>query len=221
MRSKKMRAATLVTAAGMGLIMSAGYTDHAEGVRLSGDETPHCTTLNEYDRIQSFMYPATVAEIVGNDGWAVDTPNPDSFARGYRSCWAPGERMVRVWFEQDSRFSYDKAILDVNGRVIQRPPLARTVPFSNPGKPGAWDDLCWNRPVTIRGSYSGDMIQGTPGRDVIFAYAGNDQIFSGDGNDRICGRWGFDVINAGAGYDRVSGGGDGDLCLFGEVTRKC
>jgi Ca2+-binding RTX toxin-like protein len=212
-----MRALTFIVAVAMGLVLSVAFLDEAHG----GEQTPNCATHAEYDNLHSLQYPSTVANIIGNDGWLVDS-GPQRFIRGYRACWAPGERMVWVWYDQGSNFSYDKAIVDVqNGRVLNQG-FARTVPFGDPGKPGGWDDRCWGKRVTIRGSYTADTITGTNGPDVIFAYAGSDSVSGGRGNDRICGRWGADLIlSGGGGYDRVDGGGELDLLCFGEVTRNC
>lgn len=99
--------------------------------------------------------------------------------------------------------------------------LLPTGSVADPGRHGSWDDTCWGRPVTIRGTRGSDSINGGDGPDVIFAYTGNDIIIGGRGNDRICGRWGPDTINAGRGFDRVNGGRGSDLCLFAEKTRKC
>lgn len=106
----------LAIAVAIGLLFSPGVADHAAAMpaQQGGDDTPACATHGEYDRISLFQTPEVVANIVGNDGWFIDTPPPDQFARGYRSCFAPGVRFVKVWFEQDNRSSYDKAIVDVN-----------------------------------------------------------------------------------------------------------
>ena len=107
---RKWHMASLATAVAAGLTLSAGFHSEADG---GGDPHPDCASHHEYDKIQNGMRPFRVAEIVGNDGWFIDTPPEGQYARGYRSCFAPGERFVKVWFDAISDLSYDKAIVDV------------------------------------------------------------------------------------------------------------
>jgi hypothetical protein len=101
--------AALAVAIAAGLTLSAGLQSNADGT--PGDPTPNCATDHEYDKIQNGMRPFRVADIVGNDGWFIDTPPPGQFARGYNKC-GPGDRFVKVWFESISDLSYDKAIIN-------------------------------------------------------------------------------------------------------------
>ena len=66
---------------------------------------------------------------------------------------------------------------------------------------GAW---CRGVPATIIGTWSDDILRGTPGRDVIVALDGHDRVFAGGGADLVC---------AGAGNDRVYGGPRRDTIL--------
>jgi hypothetical protein len=75
-------------------------------------DTENCATHEEYDRVDVFMLPVTVAEILDVYGQYVDTPNPDTFARTYRTCWAPETREIIVRYDSDSRLSFDKDIRD-------------------------------------------------------------------------------------------------------------
>lgn len=94
--------------------------------------------------------------------------------------------------------------------------------MADPGMPGAWDNECLHRRVTIRGTDGNNNISGTNHRDVIFAYSGNDIVDGGPGRDRICGRYGADTLSGGTGFDRINGGNGGgiDLC-FAERIKKC
>jgi hemolysin type calcium-binding protein len=200
----------------------------------AADPTPGCAGHGEWDQIDVNMKPSRIEEIIGNDGWFIDTANPDTFARGYNLCWT--SNFGKVWFDAVSRFSFKKDVIGDGQRAVllgsteevsrisrsyERASLTTTA--RSPGKPGSWDDRCWGKAVTIRGSFSsgGDLINGTNGRDVIFAYAGGDVINGYGGADRICGRWGNDTIVGGGGFDRVNGGGDFDLVCIGENQRKC
>lgn len=104
--------------------------------------------------------------------------------------------------------------------LIPRGAVADSAPHSR-NYPGAWDNTCWGRKVTIRGTLQDDTINGTSGRDVIFAYGGNDAIFGNGGNDWICGRNGSDYIDGGLGTNAAAGGKDFDTCLFTSRERGC
>lgn len=212
------------------------------------DPTPGCATHDEWDQVDVNMRPFRIEEIIGNDGWFIDTPNPDTFARGYNLCWT--SNFGKVWFDSVSNFSFRKAVIDTGGRVMSSSgfgsvdrfrasrevsrtsfervspsavvPVTATAIARTQGKPGTWDNRCWGKLVTMYGTHNNDTINGGPGNDVIFGYAGDDVINGGDGNDRICGRWGDDpTLIGGSGYDRVSGGGAFDLLCIAEETRLC
>jgi hypothetical protein len=112
MSMRRWQVAAATVAATTGFVMSAAANDPARSV-VGGDPTPSCATHHEFDKIQNGMRPFRIEEIVGNPGWFIDTPAPGQYARGYRSCWAPGVRFVKVWFDATSDLSYDKAVVDV------------------------------------------------------------------------------------------------------------
>jgi hypothetical protein len=98
---------------------------------------------------------------------------------------------------------------------IPEPSLFETVAALHPGHP------CWGKQVTIRGTYSDDILRGTDGSDVMIGLKGNDLIFGGGGNDRICADRGADTVNGGAGRDRARGGRGDDVCIQSEKTKGC
>ena len=102
MRNPAWRIALFATAIAM------GFTFAVAG-KASADETPNCATHDEWDRVDVFMNPGRVEEIVGNDGWFIDTVNPDTFARGYNLCWTGN--FGKVWFEIPSRLSFRKDVI--------------------------------------------------------------------------------------------------------------
>ena len=80
---------------------------------------------------------------------------------------------------------------------------------------------CFGRPVTIRGTPNGDVINGTDGPDVIAALGGTDLINAGGGRDRICAGPGGDVVSGARGYDRANCGRGGDVAFGVEYRRAC
>lgn len=84
-----------------------------------------------------------------------------------------------------------------------------------------YDDSCFGRRITIRGTFGDDNIHGTDGPDVIFAYSGSDLIIGGKGNDYVCARFGDDTVIGGQGFDYVDCGGGDDVALQSERARYC
>jgi hypothetical protein len=76
-------------------------------------DTENCTTHGEYDQTDVFMTPATIEGIYDVWGQYVDTPSEDTFARTYRTCWAPGEREIIVRYDQQSALSINWDVRDV------------------------------------------------------------------------------------------------------------
>ncbi|MGH1491361.1 MAG: M28 family peptidase [Acidimicrobiales bacterium] len=89
----------------------------------------------------------------------------------------------------------------------------------------AFTPLCNGLPVTIMGTDSRDVINGTAGNDVIMAKGGNDSVNGGAGNDTIClgsgndsgiGAGGDDFIDGEDGDDLITTGSGDDIALGGE-----
>jgi hypothetical protein len=106
-----MRLKLIVPAAAVGIIASAGLV--AALSQTSESDTENCTTHDEYDRTDVLMSPATVESIYDVNGQFVDTANPDTFARTYRTCWAPGDREVIVRYGSDNGLSISWDVRDV------------------------------------------------------------------------------------------------------------
>ncbi|MEO0450959.1 MAG: Ig-like domain-containing protein, partial [Pseudomonadota bacterium] len=70
--------------------------------------------------------------------------------------------------------------------------------------------------VTLFGTLSDDLIDGTGERDVIDGLAGSDTINAGAGDDLVYGRDGLDIVNGGSGNDELIGGADNDILNGGE-----
>lgn len=56
-----------------------------------------CVTRGEYDRLAQGMSLASVRALFDIPGQAGPT-RVDEFAQDFKTCWAPGEKKVRVWF---------------------------------------------------------------------------------------------------------------------------
>jgi hypothetical protein len=75
-------------------------------------DTENCVTQGEYDQTDVFMSPSTVESIYDVNGVYVDTDNPDTFARDYRSlCWTDTQE-IRVRFDQQSGLSINWNLRD-------------------------------------------------------------------------------------------------------------
>lgn len=81
---------------------------------------------------------------------------------------------------------------------------------------------CFNKRVTIRGTYLPDVLRGTAGNDVFVGQGGDDTIYGNGGNDRMCGNGGNDTLLGAEGqHDRARGGrGNADVCSA-EVEKTC
>lgn len=90
------------------LVIAIGFLFGGQ-LKANADDTPNCATHGEWDNVTVFMSPSRVAEIVGNDGWFIDTANPETFARGYNLCWTGS--FGKVWFEIPSRLSFRKDVI--------------------------------------------------------------------------------------------------------------
>ena len=75
-------------------------------------DTENCTTHAEYDLTEVLMTPVTIESIYDVFGQYVDTENPDTFARTYRTCWAPDTREIIVRYYEDSRLSINWNVRD-------------------------------------------------------------------------------------------------------------
>jgi Ca2+-binding RTX toxin-like protein len=64
---------------------------------------------------------------------------------------------------------------------------------------------------TVKGSTSGDVINGTKKRDRIFGHAGDDLINGKKSRDRISGNAGDDTLLGGKGRDKLRGGPGKDI----------
>lgn len=75
-------------------------------------DTDNCVSHGEYDQLHGGMSVTQVYNLFDVYG-VYDGDGPDNtFKRAYRSCWAPGERKVVVFFNYDSGNSVDWAIRD-------------------------------------------------------------------------------------------------------------
>jgi hypothetical protein len=75
-------------------------------------DTENCATHGEYDQTDVFMSPSTVESIYDVYGQYVDTPNEDTFARTYRTCWAADTREIIVRYDQASALSINWDVRD-------------------------------------------------------------------------------------------------------------
>ena len=67
-------------------------------------DTPGCVDHDEFDNMVQGLGPGTVENRFDTDGWYIGD-NDNVFKRGYRTCWAPGERKVVIGFDLDSALS--------------------------------------------------------------------------------------------------------------------
>ena len=80
----------------------------------AGADTETCATHAEYDNNSTGETPVEVANRYDVYGWLIgDTASGDGFKRGYRTCWAPGERKIVVVYSYDTGGSYDWWVNDV------------------------------------------------------------------------------------------------------------
>jgi Ca2+-binding RTX toxin-like protein len=75
---------------------------------------------------------------------------------------------------------------------------------------------CDQRPATIIGSRSADVLRGTRGPDVIQGLGGKDRILGLGGRDVICGAGGADRLSGGKGRDFLVGGAGSDVLRGGK-----
>ena len=67
---------------------------------------------------------------------------------------------------------------------------------------------------SITGSFSDDVLTGTPGADTVSGGAGDDTLNGGDGDDYLLGDAGNDVLNGGRGNDYLLGGTGNDTFVW-------
>ena len=75
-------------------------------------DTENCATHGEYDQTDVLMNPGDVEFIYDVYGQYVDTDNPDTFARTYKTCWAPLDREIIVRYDQQSALSINWDVRD-------------------------------------------------------------------------------------------------------------
>lgn len=76
-------------------------------------------------------------------------------------------------------------------------------------------ELCGNKPVTIKARASNSTTLGTQGDDVIMGTEGKDTIKGRGGNDIICGLGGEDILEGNNGNDVIFGGTHSDTLKGG------
>ncbi len=98
-------ASSVLLAAGVSVALSEVNND-------ASADTENCVTHAEYDQTDVFMNSATIESIYDVWGQKIDTPDPDTFARIYRTCWAPDTREVIVRYDDASGLSINWNVRD-------------------------------------------------------------------------------------------------------------
>lgn len=97
----------------LGLAASAGVLYAAIGSTApAAADTETCVGRTEFDNTERWSTPVQIANRYDVFGYFLDD-TADSFRRGYRSCWAPGERRVVVVYSYDTGTSVDWYVRDV------------------------------------------------------------------------------------------------------------
>jgi hypothetical protein len=88
----------VVAAALATVALTAAPTSHPAALGTAMFDTGGCASRAEVDQLDTGMSTGTVREIFDIPGhYGPDTD--DQFSLEFKSCWAPGERSVRVWFD--------------------------------------------------------------------------------------------------------------------------
>jgi Tol biopolymer transport system component len=176
-------------------------------------------------------------QIVRANGTDQQNVLPDELFEDRAPTWSPSG--TEILFTSNRTGDHTRAIysLDVSGFIgatsstaSTRMGTAATSVVKIGGVGNAVNPDQYGRlPCTIRGTTTGDRLQGTFARDVICAglgadaieaAGGRDVVYAGAGTDVVFGQRGGDILFGDGGSDRLNGGAGMDLCPDAASTSR-